>query len=124
MKKWLLTYLFFCLATCSTKNIFAAPVKEHPISCNVSEFKKASHSYHFKSIGLSLSADRQDKDTGNFIHFRNGQSSLTAVSYYIAGTYSFFTFSCYASWGMITNKAAETASINQLLHLFPSHYFW
>jgi len=100
-------------------SIFAAPVKSSLISCYTSEYKKAS-----ESRGVSVLADGQDKNTGNFIHFRKVQTSLTAVSYYIAGPYPFITVLCYASGGMSSNKAAERVSINQLLHLFPSHYFW
>jgi hypothetical protein len=104
-------------------SFFVAPVKRSHISCYTSEYKKASQTDYFKT-GVSLLAHGQDKNTGNFIHFQSVQSSLTAVSYYIAGPYSFFTVSCYASWGMITNKAAERVAINQLFHLFRSHYFW
>jgi hypothetical protein len=100
-------------------SIFAAPFKRSLISCYTSEYKKAS-----ESRGVSVLADGKDKNTGNLIHFQEVQTSLTAVSHYIAGPYSFITVSCYASRRMSSNKAAERVSINQLLHLFPSHYFW
>jgi hypothetical protein len=125
MQKRLIPYMLLVCGISLHFCDFANPAKRDRTDQNhTSGDTITPRAFTFKKGTLSVVDHPDDSNTGIFFHQLRRRVLYPVLSYYTAGQNFFLSDSCYVSGNSISTMEVERVFKDQLLHLFPSHYFW
>ncbi len=104
---------------------FTNPAKGGKTGQNhISGDTKTPSAFTFKKATVSVVDHQEDRDKGIFFHQLHRRILYPVLSYHTIRQNLFLSVCCYVSGNSITTREVERVLKDQLLHLFPSHYFW